>query len=177
MPEARSRFIKIILVLASLAMLFFIPTREFLKITFFMGIPFLLFYSFMGKQRRYSILWILSGILVLGVLIMYGNLIIHLPDRIEVREIIKEGGTLVAEGKYDAAIDKYQQLEKLGQKEKMEEKIANARLEKKAQQQLEMAQQKMDAGDKEAAREIIKKIPSSTRAAVKARKLRSELGL
>ena len=177
MSEARSRLIKIILVLVSLAMLFFTPTREFLKITFFMGIPFLLFYSFMGKQRRYSMLWILSGILVLGVLLMYGTLMIHLPERIEVREIITEGGTLVAEGKYDAAIDRYQQLEKLGQKEKMEEKIENARLEKKAQQQLELAQQKLAAGDKEAAREIIKNIPPSTRAAIKARKLRSELGL
>lgn len=177
MPEARSRFIKIVLVLASLAMLFFIPTREFLKITFFMGIPFLLFYTFMGKQRRYSMLWILSGLLVLSVLLMYGNLMIHLPERIEIREIITEGGTLVAEGKYDAAIQRYQQLEKLGQKEKMEEKIATARLEKEAQQQLELAQQKMAVGDKEAAREIIKKIPPSTRAAVKARELRSELGL
>lgn len=177
MSEARSRLIKIILVPVCLAMLFFPSTREFLKITFFMGIPFLLFYSFMGKQRRYSILWIVSGILVLGVLIAYGYLIIHLPERIAAREIISEGGALVAEGKYDAAIEKYQQLEAFGQSQKMEEKIATARLEKKAQQQLDLAQQKFTAGDKEAAREIIKKIPPSTRAAVKARKLRSELGL
>lgn len=142
-----------------------------------MGIPFLLFYSFMGKQRRGSILWALSGILVIGVLIGYGYFLIHLPERTAVREIISRGGTLVAEEKYDAAIKKYQELEKYGQTEKMQEKVANARLEKQAAQQLKLAQEKMAAGDKEAAREIVKNIPPNTRAAVKARKLRSELGL
>lgn len=177
MTENRSRFLRIVLVLACLVMLFFASTREFLKVTFFMGIPFLLFYTFMGRQIRYSILWILSGILVVGVLIAYGYMVINLPERIAARQIVSEGGALVAEGKYDAAIEKYQHLEELGQKVKMEEKIANARLEKKAQEQLDLAQQKFTAGDKDAAREIVKKIPPNTRAAVKARKLRSELGL
>lgn len=177
MSAAKSPFIRITLVLICLVMLFFASTREFLKITFFLGIPFLLFYGFMSKQRRYSILWAVSGILVIGVVVMYGYMLIHLPERIAVREIISEGGTLVAEEKYDAAIKKYQQLEKYGQTEKMTEKIANARLEKKAEQQLELAQKKLAAGDKKAAREIVKNIPPSTRAAVKARKLRSQLGL
>ncbi len=177
MSKIESPLIKLILVVVCLVMLFFAPTREFLKITFFMGIPFLLFYSFMGRQRRYSILWILNGLMVLGVLLMYGYFMIHLPERIEAREIISEGGALVAEGKYDLAIEKYQQLEGLGQKQKMEEKISTARLEKKAQQQLDLAEQKLASGDEKAAREIIKNIPTNTRAAVKAHKLRSELGL
>lgn len=177
MPAAKSPLIRITLVLVCVVLLCFPATREFLKITFFMGIPFLLFYSFMGKQRRYSILWVLSGILVIGVLAAYGYFLINLPERIAVREIISEGGSLVAEEKYDAAIKEYQQLQKYGQTEKMEEKIATARLEKQAAQQLKLAQEKMAAGDKEAAREIVKKIPANTRAAVKARKLRSELDL
>lgn len=177
MSSGKSPYIKLALLLIVFIMVFFAPTREFLKITFFMGIPFLLLYGFMGRQRRYSILWILSGVLVLGVVAMYGYFMIHLPERIEARVIISEGGALVAEGKYDQAIEEYRQLEKLGQKEKMQEKINIAQQEKQAQQQLEMAQQKFAAGDKAAAREIVEKIPSGTRAAVKARELRTKLGL
>lgn len=177
MPAGKSPFIRVSLVLICLVMLFFASTREFLKITFFMGIPFLLFYTFMGRQRRYSILWVVSGLLVIGVLVTYGYFLINLPERIAVREIISEGGTLVAEEKYDAAIDSYRQLEEYGQTEKMNEKIANAKLEKKAAEQLKLAEEKMAAGDKEAAREIVKSIPPGTRAAVKSRELRKELGL
>lgn len=177
MSAAKSPFVRVSLVLICLVMLFFASTREFLKITFFMGIPFLLFYIFMGRQRRYSILWVLSGLLVIGVLAAYGYFLINLPERIAVREIISEGGTLVAEEKYDAAIDTYRQLEKYGQTEKMNEKIANAKLEKKAAEQLKLAEEKMAAGDKDAAREIVKSIPTGTRAAVNSRKLREELGL
>lgn len=140
-----------------------------------MGIPFLLFYYFMSRQPRYSLLWIISGISVLAVLLFYGYLLLHLPERIESREIISQGGTLVAEGKYDQAIEKYQQLEKLGQKAKMEDKISQARLEKSAQQQLDLAREKLAAGDKQGAREIIEKIPPGTRAAGQARGLRSKL--
>lgn len=177
MSTGKAPYIKLALILIALAMLYFVQTREFLKITFFMGVPFLLFYGFMGRQRRYSILWILSGVLVLGTIVSYGYLLVHLPERIETRVIITEGGALVAEGKYDQAIEKYQGLEKLGQKQKMQEKIDIAQQEKRAEQQLEMAQQKFAAGDQEAAREIIKNIKPGTRAAVKARALRSKLGL
>lgn len=177
MTTGKSPYIKLTLILIALAMLFFVPTREFLKITFFMGVPFFLFYGFMGRQRRYSLLWILSGVLVLGVFASYGFLLVHLPERIEARVIISEGGALVAEGHYDQAIEKYQGLEKLGQKQKMQAKIDIARQEKRAAQQLELAQQKFAAGDQETAREIIKNIPPGTRAAVKVRALRSKLGL
>jgi len=177
MTNLKSPFIKILLVLVSLVMLYFLPTREFLKITFFMGIPFIFIYGFMGKQRSYSFLWITSTVLLVGVLAAYGYLLVHLPERIATREIISEGGALVAEGKYDLAIQKYQKLEEYDQQEKMQEKISAAEREKQAQQQLDLAKQYLAAGDKNKAREIIKSIPPSTRAAVKARKLRSELGL
>lgn len=177
MANSKSPLIRLALVVIALVMLFFAPTREFLKITFFMGIPFILFYSFMGKQKRYSIRWFLSGILLLGVLVMYGYLMMQLPERIATRAIITEGGTLVAEGKYDQAIEKYQELEKYGQKEKMLDKITQARLEKKAQQQLDLAEQYLAAGDKNQARKIIENLPSGTRADVKARKIRSQLDL
>jgi hypothetical protein len=118
-----------------------------------------------------------SGVLVLGVIASYGFLLVHLPERIETRVIISEGGALVAEGHYDQAIERYKGLEKLGQKQKMQAKIDIAQQEKRAAQQLELAQQKFAAGDQKTAREIIKNIPPGTRAAVKARALRSKLGL
>ncbi|HPT70578.1 MAG TPA: hypothetical protein PKW50_10550, partial [Syntrophomonas sp.] len=87
------------------------------------------------------------------------------------------GGALVAEGKYDEAIEKYQRLEELGQADKMQEKISFARQEQKAEQQLKLARQKLTEGDKEAAKEIVAKIEPGTRAAVEARNLRKQLGL
>lgn len=173
----KTPYIRVFSFLLVVAMLFFAPTREFLKITFFLGIPFLLFYVLMGRQIRYSPLWFICGILVLAVIGLYGYTLAHLPERVEVREIIREGGTLVAEGKYDQAIEEYKRLEKLGQAEKMEEKISLARQEQKAAQQLELARQKLAQGDKETAREIIANLESGTRAAVEARKLRKQLNL
>lgn len=177
MTVNKSPFIRVFVLLAAVVMLFFAPTREFLKITFFLGIPFLLFYVLMSRQIRYSLPWFICGILVLGVIGLYGYMLFQLPERVEVREIIREGGTLVAEGKYDQAIVEYRRLEELGQTEKMEEKISLVRQEQKADQQLELARQKLAHGDKNAAREIIANIEPGTRAAVEARDLREQLGL
>ena len=173
----KSPYIRVFFLLAAVVMLYFAPTREFLKITFFLGIPFLLFYVLMGRQPRYSLRWIICGILVLGVIGLYGYMLVHLPQRVETREIIREGGTLVAEGKYDQAIEEYQRLQELGQAQKMEEKISLARQEQEAARQLELARQKLAQGDKKAAREIIASIEPGTRAAVEARDLRKPLGL
>ncbi len=173
----KAPYLKVLILVVAVVMLFFAPTREFLKITFFLGIPFLLFYVLMSRQIRYSLRWIICGILVLGVIGLYGYMLSQLPERVEVRAIIREGGTLVAEGRYDQAIEEYQRLHKLGQTEQMEEKISLVRQEQKAAQQLELAQQKLAQGDKNAAREIIANIEPGTRAAVQARGLRKQLGL
>ena len=177
MTVNKAPYIRVFILLVAVVMLFFAPTREFLKITFFLGIPFLLFYVLMSRQIRYSLRWFLCGILVLGVIGLYGYMLVQLPQRVEVREIIREGGTLVAEGKYDQAIEEYQRLEKLGQTEKMEEKINLARQEQQAAWQLEEARQKLVQGDQEAARQIIANIEPGTRAAVEARDLRKRLEL
>lgn len=171
-PYARMFIFPVVVV-----MLFFASTREFLKITFFLGIPFLLFYVLMSRQIRYSLRWFTCGILVLGVIGLYGYMLVQLPQRVEVREIIREGGSLVAAGKYDQAIEAYQRLEELGQAEKMEEKINLARQEQQAAWQLEEARQKLTQGDQAAARQIIENIEPGTRAAVEARDLREQLGL
>jgi hypothetical protein len=177
MTANKAPYIRVFCFIVVLVMLFFAPTREFLKITFFMGIPFLLFYVLMGRQRRFAPLWFLCGIMVLGVIGAYGYLLVHLPERVEVRSIISEGGTLVAEGKYNEAIEIYQRLEALGETDKMQEKISIARQEQEAEQQLELARQKLAEGDKEAAREIVTNIKPGTRAAVGARELKKQLGL
>jgi len=72
---------------------------------------------------------------------------------------------LVAEGKYDEAIKEYRRLEKLGQTEKMKQKIAEAEKEKEAALLLDEVRQLVARGDIEKAREILNSIPEDTRAA------------
>lgn len=64
------RFSRILLVVLLIAMLFFVETREILKISFFLGIPFIFIMGFMRKQKQYSILWVISAVL-LGIFSFY----------------------------------------------------------------------------------------------------------
>lgn len=137
---------------------------EFLKVTFFMGVVFIPALGFMRRKKPYSLPWILAAVVCLGVLILYGNLLINLPDRVQTRSIVAEGGALVAEGKYDAAIEEYRKLEKLGKSQDMEAYLATANREKQAAQDLEQARQLLSAGKKQEAVEVLKGIPADTRA-------------
>jgi hypothetical protein len=98
--------------------LLYMPTREFLKITFMLGIPFIFLLGINLRQQRRGVIWFLSTGLLLVVVGAYGYLLIDLPERIEVRRIISTGGALVAEGSYDEAIMEYR---KLGDPESPEE--------------------------------------------------------
>lgn len=149
---------------------------EFLKITFFMGIPFVLIMGFMKKKTVYSIPWILSGILIAAVLGLYINLLANLPQRAERRHIISEGGSLTAEGKYDEAIEEYAKLEKLGQEQEMEKYMARVLKEKQAASDLSQARTLYAEGKKEQALEVLRSIPNDTRAFRDADRLRKELG-
>jgi len=152
-------------------MLYFMPTREFLKLTFLLGIPFIFIMGFMVKKPRYSLGWNVCAAGLLLLLGVYGYYLIHLPERIQVREIVTSGAALVANGQYDEAIAKFEQLESLGKPEEMKKKIMEAQTEKDAHQQLEKARQQINAGNKEEARKIIEEIPSNTRAAQEAKPL------
>lgn len=175
MNNKKNPYIRVPLVILAGVMLYFMPTREFLKLTCLLGIPFIFLLGFMVKQPRYSWKWYILAAGLLVILGVYGYYLVHLPERIQVREIITSGATLVANGQYDEAIAKYEQLEKLGKPEKMEEKIMEAQTEKEAHQQLETACQQIEIGNTEEAREILAGIPSNTRAGQEARKLLKSL--
>ena len=166
---------RILLIAAVIAMLYFMPTREFLKTTFMLGMPFIVALAIMRKRPRYSFLWIVALLALLGIAGGYVYLLTQLPERIETRRIISEGGSLVAEGKFDKAIDEYKKLEKLGKPEKMKEKIAIAEQEKRAAAMLQEAQDLIAAGEKEKAKKLLESIPDNTRAAVQAKRLQKKL--
>lgn len=175
MDKKKNPFIRVPLVILAVVMLYFMPTREFLKLTFLLGIPFIFLLGLMIKQPRGSWKWYICSVGLLGILGVYGYYLVHLPERIQVREIITSGAALVANGQYDEAIAGYEQLEKLGKPEQMKEKIQEAQAEKEAHQQLEAARQQIESGNNEEAREILEGIPPATRAGQEARKLLKSL--
>jgi len=152
------------LVVLAIMMLFWMPTREFLKLTFMIGIPFIFILGFMLKKERYSLPWIISMVLLVGIVGGYGYLLTDLPERIETRRIISQGAALMAEGKYDQAINEYRKLEALGRGEKMNEEIEAARKEKTAKEALTEAKRLIKAGKPEQAKRILESIPGDTRA-------------
>lgn len=175
MTISKSPWVRVPLVIAVGVMLYFRPTREFLKLTFMLGIPFVFILGFMVKKPRYSLIWNICALLLLLVVGVFGYRLIHLPERVQEREIVSSGAALVAEGKYDEAIAKFEKLDDLGKPILMKEKIEGAQKEKAAHQQLEQARQLIAEGNKEEARKIIDAIPSGTRAAQEARELKKSL--
>ena len=175
MSKERNPYIRVPLAIAFIAMLFFMPTREFLKATFLLGIPFIFILGFMVKRPRYSWAWNLAALLLLGVVVVYGYTLIHLPERIQVHRIVSNGAGLVAEGRFDEAIAEYEKLNDLDQGERMQKEIAEAQKEKEARQQLIRAQELLNSGNQEEARRILEAIPAETRAGLEATKIRQNL--
>lgn len=164
-------FFRVGLVILAIILLAWMPSREFLKITFMLGIPFIFILGFMLRRKRYSVPWLVSLVLLIGVLAGYGYLLSDLPQRIETKRIVSNGAALVAEGKYDQAIKEYRNLEDLGRSEKAKEKIAFARKEKNANIQLTQAKAYLENGKPAEAKKILEKIPADTRAGREAKKL------
>ncbi len=175
MDSRKLALIKRLSVVLVIAMLFYMPTREFLKITFMLGIPFIFLLGYMIRQKKYSPMWIVSLIVIISMIGAYGYLLTQLPERIETRSIITEGGVLVAEERYDEAIEKYRQLEPIGQKSKMNEKIKEAEKEKEASVLLNQATELIKIGDKVQAKKILDSIPAGTRASREAGKLKKSI--
>ncbi len=175
MDNNRNPYIRVPLAIALIAMLFFLPTREFLKATFVLGMPFIFVMGFMVKRPRYSWAWNLGAVLLLAILAIYINTLIHLPERIQIHQIVANGAGLVAEGRFDEAIAEYEKLDDLGQPERMAKEIQEAQKEKQAYQQLEEAKQLINSGKNEEARQVLEAIPIETRAAQEARKLFRDL--
>jgi len=164
MDTWKGPYIRVGLVVLVVALLAWMPTREFLKLTFMVGIPFIFILGFMIKKEIYSVPWMISLVLLIGIVVGYGYLLTDLPERIEARRIISQGSALMAEGKYDQAIKEYRRLEALDRSGKMKEKIAAAQKEKEASQALNQGKALIKAGKPEQARKILEAIPKDTRA-------------
>lgn len=171
MPLRHNPFFRLIAFAAAVAALLYMPTREFLKLTFIMGIPFILLLGFNRRQQPWGVKWCLSVLLLLAVIGTYGYLLTDLPERIEVRRIVSEGGALVSEGHFDQAISEYRKLGDLGREKQMEEKIALAEEEKNAALSLQKGRQLLSQGKKEEALQVLESIPENTRAGREAVKL------
>lgn len=163
--------LRLLLLAVGVAALLYMPTREFLKLTFMFGIPFVFVRVFMMKQQERGALWWISFIILMFVAGSYAYMLTNLPERIEIRRIVSEGGALVAEGKYTEAITEYSKLQELDREEKMKEKIALAEYEQKADLDLQTARQLLDQGYSKEAQQILEDIPGNTRAGREARKL------
>lgn len=156
--------VRLLILIIGILMLVFVPTREFLKITFIIGIPFILVLGLMSKQRRYSLPWVISALVLVAVIGTYLYSIVHIPERIEVRKIVSHGSVLVANGRFDAAITEYSKLGKMGKTEKMNEKIEDVEKEKRAYRDIKLATQLIDNGEYLEAKKMLEAIPKSTRA-------------
>ncbi|MGI6434403.1 MAG: hypothetical protein ACOX0F_03465 [Syntrophomonadaceae bacterium] len=158
------------------AMLFYLPTREFLKATFLLGMPFILVLGYMVKKRRYSVPYMVCLVLLVFIACGYGFMLYTLPERVEARRIVMEGSALVGQGRYGEAIERYRGLEALGRTDDMQERIAHAEKEAWAAQLLSRAEALNQSGQREQALDLLEAIPNGTRASGQAKKLIKEWG-
>lgn len=171
MSDPRGPLIRVGSVIIIAALLLYLPTREFLKMTFMLGIPFVLFLVLMKKNYKHSPLWILSIIGLVLTVGFYFYSLTTLPDRIETRRIIMDGERLLADEKYDEAIANYRRLEHTGELDKMNDRIARAEAEKEGKRLIREANEWIAAGDHVKAREILEEVPAETWASQEAAKL------
>lgn len=171
----KNPWVRLAILALIIASLLYLPTREFLKVTFILGMPFVFLAGFMHKQAKRSPQWVIAAILLAAVGATYIYALVQLPERIQVRRIVAAGSTLVQEGKYDKAIAEYSKLELIGKSDKMKAKIEEVEREKKGQRDLELARQLIKQGDLEEARKLLETIPPKTRAAQEAVKMLKDL--
>lgn len=172
----QSPLIRIATLIAAVAMLIYLPTREFLKVTFMLGAPFILVLGYTGRQRRHSVTWFVSLLLLVVIGGGYLYMLANLPERIEVRRIVQEGSNLVNEGQYGEAIARYEELGRLGRTEEMHERVAWASRESDGAALLQQAQNQYNQGNKAQALELLSSIPPDTRAAAEGAKLKKQWG-
>ncbi len=157
-------FIRVGGFIALVAMLLYLPTREFLKTTFMLGIPFIFILAFMRKQSRYSLPWIIAIVLAAVTVGGYIYMLTGLPERIATHQIVIDGTVLLSEGKYYDAAEKFGELEQYGDLNTMEKKLALVEKEKDAVRLLEQAKVMINAGEKDEALVLLESVPSDTRA-------------
>ncbi len=145
-------------------MLLHLPTREFLKVTFILGIPFVFALAFLKKSSKYSLRWFAALVLILLVVGGYLYMLNGLPERIALHQIEIDGAVLLTEGKFDEAWDKFSEMEPYVNDETLNKKLAQVEKEREAFLKVEKAQELMEAGEGEQAQEILESVPSDSMA-------------
>ena len=164
-------FIRVGGLIVLVLMLFHLPTREFLKVTFMLGIPFVFALAFMKKSSKYSLGWFATLFLVLMVVGFYLYMLTGLPQRITLHEIEIDATVLLTEGKFDEAQEKFSEMEPYVSPETLNKKYTLVEKEKDAALKVEEAGELMEAGEKEKARQLLESVPYDSMAQREAARL------
>lgn len=164
----KAPFIRAGLLLIIVAMLFYMPTREFFKITIVMAVPAVLVLVFMKNKIRFSALWFMGIILLVCISSGYIYMLKGLPQQIATQRIVIDGTTLLAEGKYAQAFNKFSELGDYSDIETMNEKLELVNKEKQSDNMLKEAEKLITAGELESAGILLESIPPGTKAHQKA---------
>ncbi|MGI6420784.1 MAG: hypothetical protein ACOX0N_00985 [Syntrophomonadaceae bacterium] len=156
-------------------MLLYLPTREFLKVTFMLGIPLVFALAFMKKSSKYSLSWFFALLLALMALGGYLYMLSGLPQRIAVHQIEMDANILMTEGRFDEAREKFSQLEPYLSPENLNVKYSQVDKEKEAALKVEEARELMEAGKKDQARQLLESVPSDSMAQREAARLLKNL--
>ncbi|MDH7498192.1 MAG: hypothetical protein QHH05_07095, partial [Syntrophomonadaceae bacterium] len=144
------------------ALLAYTPTRFFIKLTVLCGLPFLVIFAKWRQQRRFSPAWLGMGLCLALLLAVYGVQVFAFPERLQVKELTRQGDLLLAAGEYDQAIRTYRQMEPLAP-EKAAEKVAVAEQQREYQRLYQRALVLLQQGEEAQARALLARIPRSAR--------------
>lgn len=162
------------LVAVVIALCLYTPTRFFIKFTVLFGLPFLLLLAWWRRLKRFSPVWFLASLALVGLLVAYGLEMAEFPQKLKEKEITMQGDVLLAQGKYDEAIAKYEEMEKISP-EKAREKMAVAVQQKRYSEDYLKAKRLFEQGKKEEAKHLLSSIPSTARVHAQARDLMRQI--
>lgn len=157
-------------------MLLHLPTREFLKVTFMLGIPLVFALAFMKKSSKYSLRWFTALFLVLMVVGGYLYMLTGLPERIALHQIEIDASVLLSEGNFDEAQEKLSAMEPYVSPETLNKKYSLVEKEREAALKVEEARELLEAGEREKARQLLESVPSDSMAQREAKRLLKNLG-
>jgi len=170
MAREPSPVLFLLLLAVVIALCIYTPTRFFIKFTVLFGLPFLLLLAWWRRLKRFSPAWILASLGMIVLLTVYGLEMAEFPQKLRVKEITMQGDVLLAQGKYDEAVAKYKEMEKIDP-EKAREKMAVALQQKRYREDYLKAKKLVEQGKKEEAKRLLSSIPSTARVHSEARDL------
>ncbi|MGE5544845.1 MAG: tetratricopeptide repeat protein [Bacillota bacterium] len=169
------RLLVVVVLLAAVALFVYTPTREFIKTTVLLGMPALVVWSYHRRFKRFSWTWWASSLILLALIAGYVFMLLGLPEKIAVKNIEREAGIYLTQGKYDQAIEKYRELEHYDRKDRMERKIGEAEKQKGYDASYRQARKMAAEGNYTEARRLLEEIPLEAIVYPQARELLREL--